>query len=267
MTDQEMTGPAISEPGEAPETSPASSGCWRIDDLAQRAELTVDTIRYYQREGLLPPAERAGRLKLYGPEHLQRLERIRELQARRFSLAAIRALLDEHYEEIVGGIFADVGERTYSFDEIVERSGIDADLATALHESGLLLDPQEFGREEYDGNDLELLRTMAELARLGLPDAAIVELGRIYATGIDTTQREIIDLFTTGGSIPMSPEQRQEFQDLAAATATQILPLARRLVDYTHDRTIQRLALGAIGSNVVPATDDTDPGISAIAAD
>jgi DNA-binding transcriptional MerR regulator len=243
-------------------TPKPGSGCWRIDDLAHRAELTVDTIRYYQREGLLPPAERAGRLKLYGPEHLQRLERIRDLQARRFSLAAIRALLDEDRKGIVDGIFSDAGGRTYSFDEIIERSGIDPALAGALHESGLLRDPQEHGREEYDGDDLDLLRTMAELAGLGLPPPAIVEIGRIYAKGIDATQREIIDLFTTGGAIPWSPEELHDFQELAATTATEILPLARRLVDYTHNRTIQRLALGAIESGTVPrpdGTDDTSP--------
>ena len=33
----------------------------RIDDLAQRSGLTVDTIRYYAREGLLPPAEKSGK--------------------------------------------------------------------------------------------------------------------------------------------------------------------------------------------------------------
>ena len=67
---------------------------WRIDELAQRAGVAVDTIRYYQREGLLPTGERCGRSMRFGPRHLERLERIRALQSRRFSLAAIRALLD-----------------------------------------------------------------------------------------------------------------------------------------------------------------------------
>ena len=33
---------------------------WRIDELAQRAGVAVDTIRYYQREGLLSSGERNG---------------------------------------------------------------------------------------------------------------------------------------------------------------------------------------------------------------
>jgi DNA-binding transcriptional MerR regulator len=225
---------------------PTPTGTWRIDDLAQRAGLTVDTIRYYQREGLLPPPERSGRTNLYGPEHLERLERIRDLQSHRFSLAACRALLSEGRENLVEGIFADVGGRRYSLDELVERSGIDPDLAAELRSSGLLRDPAEFGRDSYDADDLELLRTMAEMQRLGLPRRALVEIGRIYAEGIEAAQREIVALFSTGGGLDWSADELREFQDVSAGASKQILPLARRLIDYTHNRTIQRLTLGAI---------------------
>ena len=249
---------------EAPSTPPApaataakpsGAGCWRIDDLAQRAGITVDTIRYYQRERLLPQAERSGRTNLYGPEHLERLERIKDLQQRRFSLAAIRALLDERREGLVEGVFAGRGGRTYTLDELVERSGIDAGLADALRASGLLRDPGEYGRESYDADDLDLLRTMAELHALGMPDAAIVEIGRIYSNGIEATQREILDLFTTGGRLAWATDDLLRFQDVSSGAATEILPLARRLVDYTHHRTIQRLTLDAIERGTVSPDD------------
>ena len=230
----------------------APAGCWRIDDLAQKAGVTVDTIRYYQREGLLPQAERFGRANLYGPHHLERLDRIRELQGRRFSLAAIRALLDEDRPGLEG-IFGDAGGRKYSFDELVERSGIDRDLADALHASGLLRDPAEFGREAYDGDDLELLRAMAELHRLGLPAQALVELARIYADGMEAAQLEVVDFFSTGGSLDWSADELDHFQRLAGRSSSEILPRARRLVDYAHLRTIQRLTLGAIERGIIAA--------------
>jgi DNA-binding transcriptional MerR regulator len=226
---------------------------WRIDDLAQRAGITVDTIRYYQREGLLPPGERCGRTNLYGPHHLEQLERIKHLQSRRFSLAAIRALLSDDRGEGFEGIFADGGGGTYTLDELIERSGIEPGLAAALRSSGLLRDPGEFGRDAYDAEDLGLLRAMAELARLELPEKALVEIGRIYAAGIEATQREIVDLFTTGGSIPWTDAELDAFQKVAAQTASEILPRARRLVEYAHNRTIQRLALDAIERGTLPA--------------
>jgi DNA-binding transcriptional MerR regulator len=236
-------------------TSPPAEP-WRIDDLAHRAGVTVDTVRYYQREGLLPEGLRAGRVKLYGPTHLERLERIRDLQGRGFSLAAIRTLLVADRGQLIEGIFADSDERrSYTLDEIIERSGVDAAFVRALRPSGLLRDPVEFGRDTYDSEDLDLLRTMGELARLGLPTKALVELGRIYAEGVEATQREVVDLFTTGGAVQWEPGELDEFQAAAATTSREILPLARRLVDYAHHRTIQRLTLAAIERGTISTPD------------
>ncbi len=234
-------------------------GCWRVDDLARRAGLTVDTIRYYQREGLLPAGIRAGRANLYGPPHLERLERIRELQARRFSLAAIRALLAKDRPGLVESIFGEVGEgSSYTFDELIERSGVDPGLAAALREAGLVRDPAEYGRAAYDSDDLDLLRTMAELHGLGIPTEALVELGRIYAEGIEAMQRQILEVFRGEGRLRWDPEELAAFHSTAATNAGDILRLMRRLVDYTHHRTLQRLTLGAIERGTIAPPADLD---------
>ena len=224
-----------------------SGNPWRIDDLAQRAGLTVDTVRYYQAQGLLPPAERCGRAKVYGPEHLERLERIRQLQQRRFSLAAIRALIGENRGSLVDGVFADRDEtRTYDFDELVERAGIDRDLAEAMKASGLLRDPADHGRAAYDGDDLELLRAMADLRRIGLDDRVIVELGRIYADGIEATQRRVIELLGGKFGVGLDDDEFDDLQRVIKGSSAELLPPMRRMVDYAHHRTMQRLALAAI---------------------
>lgn len=226
--------------------TPDGTGCWRIDDLAGRAEITVDTIRYYQREGLLPHGERHGRTSIYGPEHLDRLERIKELRARRFSLAAIRALLADQRDDLFEGIFDGAGGHTYTLEELIERAGVDPEVVDALRSSGLLREPSEYGRDAYDADDLDLLSTMGGLHRLGIAAKALVEIGRIYAEGIEATQRKIVDLFTTGGTLDWDAEELERFQSAATANTTSILPLARRIVGYTHHRTLQRLTLDAI---------------------
>jgi DNA-binding transcriptional MerR regulator len=218
---------------------------WRIDELAHEVGLTVDTIRYYQREGLLPPAERHGRVKLYQREHLERLTHIRDLQARRFSLAAIRALLDQ--PSLAEGLFADDDTASYSFDELADAAGVESGLANALRDAGILLDPSEFGRDGYDGRDLDLLRAVDELRALGLPDEVVVALGRIYARGVEAMQREVFELFA-GKRGGFDADALASFHGSAAASSTALLPVVRRVVDYVHTRTIQRLALGAIGS-------------------
>jgi DNA-binding transcriptional MerR regulator len=72
----------------APDTDELS-----IDELAARAALPTRTIREYQTMGLLPAPERRGRVGIYRPAHLHRLQLIGRLQERGYSLAGIRDLL------------------------------------------------------------------------------------------------------------------------------------------------------------------------------
>jgi len=66
---------------------------WKVDDLAAMAGLPVRTIREYQTIGLLPAPRRRGRVGLYGPTHLARVQLIGRLQSRGYSLRGIHDLL------------------------------------------------------------------------------------------------------------------------------------------------------------------------------
>jgi len=219
---------------------------WRIDDLARRADVTVDTVRFYQREGLLPAGVRVGRTKQYGPAHLDRIQQIRDLQARRFSLAAIKALLDSERHDLVDGIFAGEGGLSYSLDDLVERSGLAPAFVTRLCDVGLLRDPAEFGRDAYDATDLDVVRSIAELHRLLLPDDIVIALVSIYVRGVEAMQLEVLDLFAGKSGPSWNPDELDAFQKEAVGSAGQLLPLVTRVVEYVHQRTLQRLTLGAI---------------------
>ena len=66
-----------------------------IGQLAASAEVNVETVRYYQRRGLLPEPERpAGGIRRYAPADLARLRYIRRAQTMGFSLDEIVGLLE-----------------------------------------------------------------------------------------------------------------------------------------------------------------------------
>ena len=66
-----------------------------IGGLAKAAGVGVETVRYYQRRGLLPePPRPPGEVRRYGDEDLKRLRFIRSAQAAGFTLAEIKELLD-----------------------------------------------------------------------------------------------------------------------------------------------------------------------------
>jgi hypothetical protein len=136
---------------------------------------------------------------------------------------------------------------SYSLDDLVERSALSAGLIDRLRAIGLLRDPAEFGRAAYDATDLDMLRATAELARLGLPDDVLVELASIYVDGVEAMQRQVMELFSGArGERVWDPAELATFQQSAAAAAGQLLPLVTRIVEYVHQRTLQRLTLGAI---------------------
>lgn len=215
---------------------------WRIDELAHEAGVTVDTIRYYAREGLLDPPERSGRHKLYGPDHLDRLGRIRELQGRRFSLAAIRAILDVDRPGIEG-IFTSHG--SYSFDELVAKSGLDDHLVVRLREVGLLVDPESLGHEVYDDSDLGLLRAVVELREIGMTEDILVELGSIYVRHFRALQKDVHDMLSGKGR-DWDEEEMVAVQRKLTANSQRMIPAVDRVLNYVHQRTIQRLTLDAV---------------------
>lgn len=65
-----------------------------IGQLASGGNVGVETIRFYQRKGLLGTPERDGGIRRYGSDDLRRLRFIREAQVAGFTLVEIKELLD-----------------------------------------------------------------------------------------------------------------------------------------------------------------------------
>ena len=90
----------------------------KIGELAKRTGSLVETIRYYEREGLLPePARSEGNYRVYADTDLERLQFIRHCRSLDMTLEEIRnllrfrdapdrncgevnALLDEHIQHV-----------------------------------------------------------------------------------------------------------------------------------------------------------------------
>ena len=93
----------------------------RIGELAKQVGVTPDTIRYYEREGLLPPAERTpSGYRDYGPEVLDDLRFIKKAQALGLKLSDVREVLEissggkppcEHVRATVSARLVEVEER------------------------------------------------------------------------------------------------------------------------------------------------------------
>ena len=78
-------------------------------ELARRAGVDAQTVRYYEREKLLDtPARTASGYRIYGPAHLERLNFVRHCRSLDMPLADVRRLLELS------------GERGLSCDDVNE---------------------------------------------------------------------------------------------------------------------------------------------------
>jgi MerR family copper efflux transcriptional regulator len=99
---------------------------YSIGELARRAGVAIDTVRYYERNQLLDPAGRlASGYRRYGDSELRRLRFIRRAKALGFSLADVRALLSLSDERNVAKVkraaearLADVEQRLAELERI-----------------------------------------------------------------------------------------------------------------------------------------------------
>jgi len=66
-----------------------------IGELARGTDTKVETVRFYEKSGLLPaPARTPGNYRAYNADHLRRLSFIRRSRDLGFSLDQVRALLE-----------------------------------------------------------------------------------------------------------------------------------------------------------------------------
>ncbi|WP_034270273.1 MerR family transcriptional regulator [Haloechinothrix halophila] len=109
----------------------------RIAELSRQAGVSIPTIKYYLREGLLPPGERTNRNQAqYDEPHLERLRLIRALiDVGKLPVATVRevlATLDEpdiSLHKVLGTVSASLSEPTASTpddDLVAAREDVDA---------------------------------------------------------------------------------------------------------------------------------------------
>src|SRR3954449_7545990 len=154
-----------------------------IDELARQTGMTVRNLRAHQSRGLLPPPDVRGRTGYYGPDHVTRVELIKELQTEGFNLEAIRRLLEGtngsseevlRFTRAVRQPFEDEQSEIVTLEELGEQFGSEQPALLERAEKLGLLRPLGDGR--YEQLSPRLAAAGAELIRLGVSGEDALEL-------------------------------------------------------------------------------------------
>ena len=174
-----------------------------IEQLAAETGFTVRNIRSHRTQNLLQPPVVHERVGYYGPEHVARLELIRELQAEGFNLAAIKRVIEQApatADSILSAMqavtlpFESETPQVVTRDELRERFDVDdADRVLGEAEKLGVLVPLGDGR--YEAPVPSLLAVAEELVSRGVPLHHSLAVVKKVRSSSQTVAREFIRLF------------------------------------------------------------------------
>jgi DNA-binding transcriptional MerR regulator len=214
---------------------------YRIDQLAAASGVSVDTVRYYQTRRLLPSPRHEGRVAWYGDEHRQRIERIRNLQRRGLTLAAVRRVLDdepggldESLSVAVAAARAGEAERVITLEEIAARCGVAVPLLTSLVNSGLGLGRTRDGELIFTETDVTMVQLGLRVLGAGLPLPDLLSLAQRHTSAMRETAEHAVALFDAHVRQPLHDQggSRREAADALVAAFEALLPTVTSLVAH-----------------------------------
>ncbi len=95
----------------------------QIGQLARHAGVPIDTVRYYERNGILPPPERqSSGYRRYGDDDVSRLRFVRRAKGLGFTLVEIRELLalSGRRDDDMAGLKATASEKLADVEQKLE---------------------------------------------------------------------------------------------------------------------------------------------------
>lgn len=172
----------------------------RLAELSERSGVSTATIKYYLREGLLPPGRRVTATTAeYDEEHLRRLRLVRALiQVGGLPVAKVREVLG-HVDDDSLGLAIRLGASLWAMPQGPEPDEGDAATAEARVQVARLLETLGWAsareRGELSPVYRSLVALLAALDRLGYPcDAAMLEpyarlMYRVAVQDVDGLER------------------------------------------------------------------------------
>jgi DNA-binding transcriptional MerR regulator len=226
-----------------------------VEQLAATCDVSVDTVRYYQSRGLLPQPRREGRVAWYGSEHVAGIRRVRDLQSKGLTLAAIGRVLRGELGEADADLAAAVAEArgdtepaTMSLDEFAAASGVPASLIQAVEREGIRIGRVVDGDLRYGVSDTEVVRTALRLLEFGLPLGDLLALAREADAVLRGLAVRAVDLFddhvrkpirdTAGDDRDAAEQMVRAFEELLPAVTALVSHHFRRVVLEAADERI-----------------------------
>lgn len=228
---------------------------YRVDELAARCDLTVDTVRYYQARGLLDPPLREGRVAWYDEAHVERLARIDRLKERGLPLAAIQRLLsgdaaDAALAEAVAGTGADEDQPTglLTLGELAARTGVAEPVLEAIAREGFIRSRETPDGPRWAAADADVVASGLALLEAGLPLGELLDVARDFDKAMRGVAERAVETFLRFVRDPIqgSAASEQEASDRLVTAFRRMLPATTAVVGHHFRALLVEAALARI---------------------
>ena len=215
---------------------------YRVEEIARAAGVSVDTVRFYQSRGLLPPPERRGRTAIYSDHQLDLLRRIRALNRQGLTLEAVGRLLASTPESdgvkasLLGALAEAEGEPVLTRADLARRAGVPEFLLESGEQAGLLQPLEIDGEARYTESDLRSVEAATLLLRSGFPLQELLPLARDHASYTQEIADRAIELFDR--YVRKAGADERPSRDDIARTFRELLPAVTALVALHFERTL-----------------------------
>ena len=214
-----------------------------IDELAHIVGMPSRTIRFYNTQGLLPPAIMKGRVAYYGDEHVVVLNLIKELKERQhLPLETIRQMLEIRARQgevqmnltlrqrLMRPLTADWQDMRLTKAGLARQSGASEARIDDLTQQGLLFPIQTEPELIYTRDDVLLIELYERLEYLGLP-IALPGLIRFQMRQLTRSEAAAIEQYAQPRWREESLSAEQQAEQFEA-----ILTLVDTLISVMHRR-------------------------------
>ena len=187
---------------------PDTAGLVKAGELARAAGVSLSTVKFYVKEGLIRPVCKTGRnMAYYDPKAAETIQLIRSLQKERFyPLSVIKSLLaggtvrtsDLALLDAIHKVDGPEAPASISAGEALRRCGLTSVQAAALAETGLVTPKGPPRRQSYSREDMAVMELVARRLEAGIPFQQTVRALAIYQEALSRAVQADVDSFVAG---------------------------------------------------------------------
>ncbi len=222
-----------------------TEGLLKIGALARAAGVSVSTVKFYAKEGLIRAAVKTGRnMAYYDPACVETIRRIRALQRERFyPLSVIKGLLEspavaEGELALLDAIHKSGGEAgaPLPMGDAAKAAGLTAAQTAELVRAGLVETEGAGRRQTVSPSGQAVMALVGRRLEAGIPFAQSLRAFAIYQEALDRAAAADVDSFVAGALMARSftAEAGAEMIRVSDETLDAFIDIRRREMNRTY---------------------------------